>query len=264
MKVISVINLKGGVGKTFTTIQMGYYLYRSGYKVLLIDNDKQGNLSKFYRVYADTEECATAKMLSPAPQELNSLAAPTQYTAQNIIGANMSLLTATLAVTNTAAGDQHLRYKRITEQAERACYDFILIDNPPDMGLNVVNALMVTDDVIVPLKIDEWALEGLDIIVEQVNTAKALNSSIRLAGTLITNYRNNDANVAGVEWLHANGYNVFHSRIRHSDKATESIFFHQPVQVYSPRSAAAIDYKAFMREYLGEKGGRKHGTTKKV
>lgn len=264
MKVISVINLKGGVGKTFTTIQMGYYLYRSGYKVLLIDNDKQGNLSKFYRVYANTDECAAAKMLSPAPQELSNLASPTWYTTQNIIGANMSLLTATLAATKTAAGDQHLRYKRITEQAKRAGYDYVLIDNPPDMGLNVINALMVTDDVIVPLKIDEWALEGLDIIVEQVNTARALNSGIRLAGTLITNYRNNDANVAGVEWLHANGYKVFHSRIRHSDKATESIFFHQPVQVYSPRSAAAIDYKVFMREYLGEKGGRKYGTTKKV
>lgn len=264
MKVISVINLKGGVGKTFTAIQMGYYLYHSGYKVLLIDNDKQGNLSKFYKAYTDTDECATAKMLSPTPQDLNNLAVKTGFTMQNIISANMSLLTATLAATNTAAGDQHLRYKRITEQAERAGYDFVLIDNPPDMGLNVINVLMVTDDVIVPLKIDEWALEGLDIIVEQVNTAKALNSGIKLAGTLITNYRNNDANVAGVEWLHANGYKVFRSRIRHSDKATESIFFHQPVQIYSPRSAAAIDYKAFMREYLGEKGGRKYGTAKKV
>lgn len=139
-----------------------------------------------------------------------------------------------------------------------------MIDNPPDMGINVVNALMATDDVIVPLKIDEWALEGLDIIVEQVNTAKALNKNIRLAGTLITNYRNNDANVAGVEWLQANGYNVFNSKIRHSDKATESIFFHQPVQVYSPRSAAAIDYKAFVHEYLDEIGGLKYGTAKKV
>lgn len=264
MKVISVINLKGGVGKTFTVIQMGYYLYRIGYKVLLIDNDKQGNLSKFYKAYSDTDECATAKMLSPAPQDIRSLVTKTEYAAQNIISTNMSLLTATLAVTKTEAGDQHLRYKRITEQAERAGYDYVLIDNPPDMGLNVINALMVTDDVIVPLKIDEWALEGLDIIVEQVNNAKALNSSIRLAGTLVTNYRNNDANVAGVEWLHANGYKIFNSRIRHSDKANESIFFHQPVQLYSPRSAAAIDYKAFMREYLGEQGGFKNGTSKKV
>ncbi len=264
MKVISVINLKGGVGKTFTVIQMGYYLHLKGYKVLLIDNDKQGNLSKFYMTYRNTDECATAKMLSVVQPALKELVAATPYTTQNIISANMSLLTATLEVTKTTASDQHLRYKRIAEQARQEGYDYILIDNPPDIGLNVINALMITDDVIVPLKIDEWALEGLDIVIEQIDNAKVLNKNIRFAGSLITNYRNNDANVAGVEWLRANNYNIFHSRVRHSDKATESIFFHRPVQRYSPRSAAAVDYKAFMREYLGEKGGRKNGTVKKV
>lgn len=254
MKTISIINLKGGVGKTFTAIQIAHSLQLQGKKVLLIDNDKQGNLSKFYRAYSDTIECATAKLLTSTDPSLKALEKGTQYEGQRIINANMSLLTATLNVTKTTAKDQHLRFSRIIPQAEKAGYDYLIIDNPPDMGLNVINALMVTDDVIVPLKIDEWALEGLDIIIDQIDNAKALNRKINFAGALITNYRNNNANIAGVDWLKANNYKIFETKIRHSDKATESIFFHQAIQEYSPRSAAAIDYKKFMREYLSEGG----------
>lgn len=254
MKVISIINLKGGVGKTFTAIQIAYYLWLAGMKVLLLDNDKQGNLSKFYKAYSDTKESATAQLLGVNYPNLKALERETQYKSQRIINANMSLLTATLEVTKTAASDQHLRFSRIIEQAEQEGYDYLIIDNPPDMGLNVINALMVTNDVIVPLKIDEWALEGLDIVIDQIENAKALNSKINFAGALVTNYRKNDANIAGVDWLKANNYKIFETKIRHSDKATESIFFHQAVQEYSPRSAAAIDYKKFMREYL-HKGG---------
>ncbi|PYG88481.1 chromosome partitioning protein [Ruminiclostridium sufflavum DSM 19573] len=252
MKTISIINLKGGVGKTFTAIQMAYGLQLEGKKVLLLDNDKQGNLSKFYKVYSNTEECAAAKLLSTYQPILKTLEEETQYKNQYIINANMSLLTATLEVTKTTASDQHLRFKRIIQQAEKAGYDYMIIDNPPDMGLNVINALIITDDVIVPIKIDEWALEGLDIIIEQIENAKALNEKIRFAGALVTNYKKNDSNIAGVDWLKESNYKIFDTKIRYSDKATESIFFHKAVQEYSPRSAVAIDYKKFIKEYESE------------
>ncbi len=250
MKTISLIKLKGGVGNTFTAIQIAYNLWLAGKKVLLIDNDKQGNLSKFYDVYSDTELSATAQLLGVSYPNLKELEKETQYKNLWIINANMSLLTATTDLTKTEASDQHLRFRRIINQAEQMGYEYLIIDNPPDMGLNVINALMVTEDVIVPLKIDEWALEGLDIVIDQIENAKALNSKIRFAGTLITNYRKNDTNIAGVDWLKANNYRVFETKIRYSDKATESIFFHKAVQEYSSRSSVAIDYKKFVKEYL--------------
>ena len=89
-------------------------------------------------------------------------------------------------------------------EVQRA-YDYCIIDNPPDIGLNVVNALAITDEVIVPVKIDEDALEGLDIVAEQIEDAKAFNERLHLGGVLVTSYQNTDGEAAGVEWLAQNG-----------------------------------------------------------
>lgn len=90
MKTISILNLKGGVGKTFTAVNMAYELHRRGYNVLLIDNDKQGNLSKAYGRYdADTYSPA-ARMLSGDWQQADELIQCTDYKGIDIITANMA------------------------------------------------------------------------------------------------------------------------------------------------------------------------------
>ena len=130
----------------------------------------------------------------------------------------------------------------------------MIIDNPPDIAFNVAAALKITDEVIVPVKIDEWALEGLDIIADQIEEAKAINPDIKLLGALVTMYRNNDTNIAGLEWLEKKSPVKLLARIRYTDKAAESTFFNKPVYEYSPRSGAAQDYKHFITEYLREAG----------
>ena len=139
-------------------------------------------------------------------------------------------------------------------------YDYCIIDNPPDIGINVVNALVVTDEVIVPVKIDENALEGLDIVAGQIEDAKALNPSLALKGVLITIYQNTDGEVAGLEWLrkewddaqsrHYRRYKVL-GRIRYSAKAAENSFVKKPIYEYSPCCGAAQDYKRFETSYTG-------------
>ncbi|WP_330581681.1 ParA family protein [Enterocloster asparagiformis] len=126
----------------------------------------------------------------------------------------------------------------------------MIIDNPPDLGINVINALMVTDDVIIPTKIDQWALEGLDIIGDQIVEIKQVNPRIRLAEALVTMYRNTPACAAGLDWLHKHNYDAFDTAIRYSEKAAECTFFGKPLQDYSPRSAAAVSYRRFVAEYL--------------
>ena len=254
MKVISLLNLKGGVAKTFTTVNMAYELHRRGYKVLLLDNDKQGNLSKAYGRYDAESVAPITKLLSGEWQAAAELIQRTDYEWIDIIPANMSLMGATWQLTTEETGNQIERYKRLAQlDAVGAYYDYCIIDNPPDIGLNVVNALTITDEVIVPVKIDEWALEGLDILADQIEDAKQFNPALHLLGVLVTAYQNTDGEAAGREWIETekNGYSLL-GVIRYSGKVAESTFLFKPIYEYSPCCGAAQDYKKFVTRYTGK------------
>lgn len=253
MKTISILNLKGGVAKTFTAANMAYELYRRGYKVLLLDNDKQGNLSKAYGRY-DAESVAPAtKLLSLQWNDTDEIIQRTDYEGIDIVTANMSLFGAAWHLTKAENENQTGRYKNFmefTEAGER--YDYCIIDNPPDIGLNVVNALVITDEVIVPVKLDNYALEGLDIVAEQIEDVKAFNPAIRLAGVLVTSYQNTDGESAGVEWLEEQGAYDILGIIRYSKKVAENSFMRKPIYEYSPCCGAAQGYKKFVTAYTGK------------
>ncbi len=248
MKTISILNLKGGVAKTFTAANMAYELYRRGYKVLLLDNDKQGNLSKAYGRYDAESVAPITKLLSGEWLNPEEIIQHTDYEGIDIITANMSLFGATWNLTKEENENQTERYS--------ACklwhYDYCIIDNPPDIGLNVINALAITDEVIVPVKLDNYALEGLDIVAEQIEDVKEYNPAIKLAGVLITSYQNTDGESAGVEWLEEQGiYNIL-GIVRYSKKVAENSFLQKPIYEYSPCCGAAQGYKKFVTAYTGK------------
>lgn len=266
MKTISILNLKGGVAKTFTAANMAYELYRRGYKVLLLDNDKQGNLSKAYDRYDAESVAPITRLLSGDWIHPDEIIQQTDYEGIDIVTANMSLFGATWNLTKEENENQTERYKRLIDAAvlghgwavidylpiEQA-YDYCIIDNPPDIGLNVLNALAITDEVIVPVKLDNYALEGLDIVAEQIEDVKAFNPAIKLAGVLITSYQNTDGESAGVEWLKEQGvYNIL-GIIRYSKKVAESSFVQKAIYEYSPCCGAAQGYKKFVTAYTGKK-----------
>ena len=160
----------------------------------------------------------------------------------------------TWQLTTEETGNQIERYKRLAQlDAVGAYYDYCIIDNPPDIGLNVVNALTITDEVIVPVKIDEWALEGLDILADQIEDAKQFNPALHLLGVLVTAYQNTDGEAAGREWIETekNGYSLL-GVIRYSGKVAESTFLFKPIYEYSPCCGAAQDYKKFVTRYTGK------------
>lgn len=258
MKVVSLLNLKGGVAKTFTTVNMAYELHRRGYKVLLLDNDKQGNLSKAYGRYDAENIAPITRLLSGEWKAAEELIQQTDYEGIDIISANLSLMGATWQLTTAETGNQIERYKRLAQlDAVGAYYDYCIIDNPPDIGLNVVNALTITDEVIVPVKIDEWALEGLDILADQIEDAKQFNPALRLLGVLVTAYQNTDGEAAGREWLESSQFRGQREYkilgvIRYSGKVAESTFLFKPIYEYSPCCGAAQDYKKFVTRYTGK------------
>ena len=260
MKTISILNLKGGVAKTFTAANMAYELYRRGYKVLLIDNDKQGNLSKAYSRYDAENVAPVTRLLAGDWENADELIQHTEYEGIDIVTANMSLFGATWNLTKEDSENQIERYKALVYtkiQHYGNCtiygkYDYCIIDNPPDIGLNVVNALAITDEVIVPVKVDEDALEGLDIVTEQIEDAKVFNPALKLAGVLITSYQNTDGEAAGVEWLEQKtDFNIL-GIIRYSKKVAENTFMRKPIYEYSPCCGAAQGYKKFVTAYTGK------------
>lgn len=251
MKTISVINLKGGVAKTLTAGSVAHILavfYNK--RVLLVDNDKQGNTSKAFGVHSYDEksisDILTARRIDP-----HEVIKRTRYENIDVIPANMTLIHANLEVLMDSGRPQQTRLRAALNPIAGE-YDYCIIDNAPDINISTINALVASDDVIIPIKIDEYAFDGLAELKEQIeNTRDDLNPRLRLAGCLITCFQRTDADRQGEEWLKSQPqYPVFDTHIRYSEKVTESTFAKTPIVEYSRRSGAAMDYITFVQEYL--------------
>ncbi|MCX4265508.1 MAG: ParA family protein, partial [Firmicutes bacterium] len=131
-------------------------------------------------------------------------------------------------------------------------YDYCIIDNAPDINISVINALVASDYVLIPIKIDNFAFDGLKELKEQIiNTQEDLNPDLQLLGCFVTSYQNNDVNSQGEEWLKAQAdYPLFDTHIRRTEKVDESTFAAMPIMLYSRRCGAALDYLKFVEELL--------------
>lgn len=254
MKTIAIINLKGGVGKTTTAINMAALLAEKYKKrVLLIDNDPQGNASQFCRCYKwMNETCGAAKILKGEnPQKL-------AYRFIDVINADMTLLEADNAL-RASTERQDDKIKQYLQNVAWQ-YDYCIIDNPPALLMCTINALCAADEVIIPVTLDNWSLDGVETITEQIEALKVLNDKLKVEGILITNYKKTTENEAAEKWLREKcGYRVYNTVIRRSDKITAATYHKKPIDDYSPRSAAAVTYRRFVIEYLQESGDGKNG-----
>lgn len=252
MKTISIINLKGGVAKTITAINMAHIL-ASVYdkRVLIIDNDKQGNASKFFDRHSYNQR-SIADVLTERNFIITAAIKDTEYKNLDIISANMTLLNANLKVIMDMSRQQQSILKKAFWRVENE-YDYCIIDNAPDINISVINALVASDEVIVPIKIDKFSFDGLEQLKEQFEEIKELNPSLKFKGCLVTQFANNNVNVQGKAHLNNQAeYPMFATYIRRTEKVDESTFSSQPIVEYSQRCGAAKDYLAFVKEYLGE------------
>lgn len=248
MKTIAIINMKGGCAKTTTTVNMAHILAKDyGKKVLVIDNDKQGNLSKACGAWSyDKPSLADILTGEKSIREVLQVAAVDNMA---VIPANMHLLTANLMVIKDEERDQATILSKELESVAEV-FDYCIIDCPPDINISVINALVAADEVIIPIKIDGYAFDGMDELEEQINNAKALNPKLKFRGCLVTMFYNRDVCRQGEEWLQNQRYPVFKTHIRRTEKADEVTFTNESLMEYSPRSGAARDYKTFVKEYL--------------
>ena len=243
MKIISIINLKGGVAKTISSINIAHILaVVHNKKVLIIDNDKQGNTSKFFSL-GNEEELSIADIMLNRDISIKEVIGATQYENIDLIKANMSLLQANLTIKKSDI------LKQALEEVSKD-YDYCIIDNAPDINLSTINAIVSSNDILIPVKADVFALDGLKEINEQINNAKQVNPSLILKGCFITQWQKNNANLQTETLLIKEKYPIFKTHIRRTPKIDESTFENKPILEYSKRCGATRDYLALVEEYL--------------
>ncbi len=271
MRTSAVINIKGGVGKSTTVINMAAILAEHGKTVLVIDADPQANLTQFYgfRDPDKTVDCTLAQLLDREAEGRSDWAddyvLETAVPGVSIVPGSIDLIFADFASTQRFGA---VSVKAISDLLyclnadawaaagvpEGGCdaFDFVLIDCPPSFTASSVAAIYAADDIIIPTEADLFSITGLTTLVKQVESVRRFKPNIRVAGALITKWHNTAACIQGECALRGSAVPVFRQTIRRSDKVTESIFAGQALQAYSPQSAAGRDYRAFVAEYLEE------------
>lgn len=252
MKTISIINLKGGVAKTISAVNIAHILATvHGKRVLLVDNDKQGNVSKMFGVH-DYAAPSIADILTQRKTASDVLGA-SEYRDLSIIPANMNLLKANLEVLLDSTRSQQTRLRAAFRSLESVCkFDFCIIDCAPDINISTINALVASDEVYIPIKIDNFAFDGLAELKEQIeNVREDFNPDIKYR-CFVTCYQNNEVNRQGEEWLRdrRSEYPLFDTHIRRTVKIDESTFASKPIIEYSRRCGAASDYLSLVNEIL--------------
>ena len=247
MKTLSIINLKGGVGKTTTTAALAYLMAQGGKKVLILDNDKQGNISRTFERFSEDDRMGSMYVLKEA--DAKPCVKNTKYENIDIVSCNLTMESAARDVLMETSRTQHDRYSRALGEIG-GNYNYCIIDNPPDIGMNVINALIASDEIMIPVNLDNWSLDGLELLVSQIKQITVLNPNAKLAGVLITNYEKTKTAEAAERWLRErSGLPVFKTKIRHSKAAIDSTIYHKPVPEYSARCGAAKDYRELLGEY---------------
>jgi len=248
MRTISIINLKGGVGKTVTSINMAYELmHNRDCRVLLIDCDKQGNTSKFMKCHDYDKKSLSDVLLGTAG--IMEVSVRTKFALIDVVPANMSLLKADRQVLLDTTKPQQSRVREALEQV-RDHYTYCVIDCAPDINISVINALVASDDVIIPVTIDKFAFDGIREILEQIRDVKKYyNPKLEFIGCLVTQYKKSELCDEGIKLLEDFCGRVLETKISWTQVVSRSTFAGEPISVHSPRCGAAGGYKNLAAEY---------------
>ncbi|MBU3911486.1 MAG: AAA family ATPase [Candidatus Omnitrophica bacterium] len=250
-KIIAICNQKGGVGKTTTAINLGYYLAQSGKKVLLVDFDPQANATSglgvdktkleksIYNVLIDNRD------VKDILQEIYLPEFQLMPSSIDLTGAELELI---------SLMNREYKLKNVLKDIAPA-YDFVLIDSPPSLGLLTINALAAADSCLIPIQCEYYALEGLSQLLNIVNLVRDnLNPDLVIEGILLTmaDYRTNLTSEVIQEARNFFKEKVFKTIIPRSIRLSEAPGFGKPIHLYDKNSTGAKTYALLAKEVLGE------------
>lgn len=247
MKVISISNHKGGVGKTTSSINIGAGLNKLGCKVLLIDSDPQANLSQSLGLIDQSINLYGAIRGEYKLQPIEVLK------GLDVIPATLDLSGAEVELIGEAGREYIL--KELIEPL-KANYDYILIDTPPSLGLLTINSFTASNEVLIPLQAQYLAMQGLTKLVEVIEKIKKrLNKELKIGGVFITQYDNRkilNRDVLSTIRSHFKD-SVFITKIRDNIALAEAPTQGLDIFRYNSKSNGAEDYIALSKEILANK-----------
>ena len=249
-RIITFANQKGGVGKSTSAINIAAEVGAKRKKVLLVDNDPQGNASSGVGIFNKRNIKNSTYSVIMNPSTVRDAIIHTEFDNLDIMPSNINLAGAEIELIDMDA--RHRRLKDALDQI-RDEYDYIFIDCPPTLGLLTVNALVASDGIIIPMQCEYFALEGLAQLSVSIKKVKQLyNPSLELVGILITKYngRLNLSLQVMSELKKYYGDKLFKTLITRNVRLSEAPSYGKPIRYFDKYSKGSIAYADVTKEIL--------------
>lgn len=257
-RVTAIVNQKGGVGKTTTTLSLGAYVAEMGFRVLILDIDSQGNATSGLGIdRRQLTHCIYDVLMGLSP--IQDVILSTAMSNLEIVPSTLNLagFEVELARENQTAGER--REYRLSRAIKAIIphYDFILIDSPPSLGLLTINALTAADGVLIPVQSEYYALEGLSQLLHTISLVqRRLNPRLQIDGAAITLHdsRTNLSRQVAAEVRKFFGPKAFHTVIPRSVRLAEAPSYGETINRYASSSSGAQAYRALAEEIIQRMG----------
>ena len=255
-KIISVINQKGGVGKTTTVINLAAGLTMKGKKILVIDLDPQGNATTGLGLSNTTSSDQTIYNVLNGNKKISEVIKSTSFENLDLISSNVDLS----GLEVETAGDSRRALKLKDELTlilnnSELSYDYIIIDCPPSLSLLTIMALVASNALVVPLQTEFFALEGLTQLMKTIERIKSsLNPSLEIRGILLTMYDKRNKLSGEVE-IEARNYfkdKVYSTAVPRNVRLSEAPSHGVPVLIYDKTCPGSRAYFSFTEEFLNQ------------
>lgn len=248
--VFAVVNQKGGVGKSTTSVNLAACLGDLGMKTLLVDLDPQGNATSGFGLNKNQRElCVYNALLETTP--LSEIIEPVEV--EHVFVAPSTIQLAGAEIELVSAMSRENRLKTVLEPVRRD-FDYVIIDCPPSLGLLTVNALTAADALLIPIQCEYYALEGLSKLLDSVRLVKThLNQELEIFGVVMTMYdsRTKLAQQVVEEVRDFFDGKVFSTLIPRTVRLSEAPSFGQPVTLYDSGGKGAEAYRSLAKEVIG-------------
>ena len=248
-KIISVVNQKGGVGKTTTAVNLAAGIGKLGKKVLIVDADPQGNTTSAYGVDKQKLTSSVYDLLI-GRSKAESAIIKTAFEGVDLIPCNMNLAGAEVELISIDRRESQLKNALVLLKND---YDFIFIDCPPSLGLITINALCASDTVFVPIQCEYFALEGLSQLISTIRQVKRIyNPHIEIEGILLTMFdgRLNLTQQVVAEVKKFFPRELYSTTIPRAVRLSEAPSHGKPIQYYDPRNKGARAYDDLAAEFI--------------